>query len=266
MKYSFLFIVCLLLLSCEKVIDVNLKTVPAKLVIEGNITNEAGPYTVKLSKTVDYMGPNEFPSVSGAVVTISDNAGSTETLAETSPGIYQSARLKGTPGRTYELKVNTGGEEYTASSMMPVFVPVDTLIQGEKKDFGDTKIAVQTWFHDPAGAEDYYRFSFTVNGKPSETIFTFDARLYDGNHMKYDLARDDDEEEEHNAPPIAAGDTVRVTLYHIDKQVHFYFLTLKQNSGDGPPTALTNPVSNISGGALGYFSAHTVSGSVIVIK
>lgn len=201
MKYLFLFIGYLLLSSCEKVIDVNLKTAPAKLVIEGNITNEEGPYTVKLSKTVAYIGPNEFPPVSGAVVTISDNTGDTETLAETSPGTYQSVRLKGKPGRTYELKVNTGGEEYIASSMMPVFVPVDTLIQGEKKDLGDPRIAVQTWFHDPPGTEDYYRFSFTVNGKPSATIFTFDATLYDGNLVEYDLAHDKDEEKVYNVPP-----------------------------------------------------------------
>jgi hypothetical protein len=266
MKYAPLFIACALLLACEKVIDMDLRTAEPRLVVEGNITNEAGPYTVRLSRTVDFSAPNEFPPVSGAIVTVSDNAGNAETLKETSPGAYQSARLKGTPGRTYELKVNVGDEEYTASSVMPAFVAIDTLIQGEKKDFGDAKIAIQTWFHDPAGAQDYYRFSFSVNGVPSETIFTFDAGLYDGNRLKYDLARDDDEEEEHGALPIAAGDTIAASLYHIDKQVHLYFLTLQQNSGDGPPTALTNPISNISNGALGYFSAHTVSESVIIIK
>lgn len=254
------------LLSCEKVIDVDLNTAGPKLVIEGIITNQAGPYTVKLSKTTSYTAPNEFVPISGAIVMVNDNSGGTETLAETSPGIYQGAQLKGVPGKTYRLNVKIGEEAYTASSVMPAAVPIDTLIQGEKKGFSDAKVAIQTWFYDTQGTDDYYRFSFSVNGVPSESIFTFDARLYDGTYVKYDLSRTDEEEEEQGIPPIKAGDKVEVTLYHIDQPVYLYFLILEQNSGDGPPTTPGNPTSNISNGALGYFSAQTLDKRVIVIK
>lgn len=254
------------LISCEKVIDVDLNTAPPRLVIEGTITNQAGPYTVQLSKTTDYTGPNEFAHVSGAIVTISDQTGATDTLKELSGGRYQGTKLKGQSGHTYQLRVMTEGDVYTASSVMPVAVSIDTLIQGEKKGSDGTKVAIQTWFHDPSGTEDYYRFSFSVNGVLSESIFPFDAGLYDGTDVRYDLAREDEEEEEQGLPPIKAGDTVEVTLYHIDQPVYNYFYILQQNAGNGPPTAPGNPISNISNGALGYFSAHTVVKRIILIK
>jgi hypothetical protein len=53
----------------------------------------------------------------------------------------------------------------------------------------------------------------------------------------------------------------------IDKNVFEYF---KQLSGldptNGQPTAPTNPVSNISGGALGYFSAHTTQKKKAIVQ
>lgn len=254
------------LLSCEKVIDVDLNTAPPRLVIEGTITNQAGPYTVQLSKTTSYTAPNEFVPVSAAIVIISDQTGATDTLKESSAGKYQGTKLKGTPGHRYQLQVRTEGEVYTASAVMPTAVSIDTLIQGKKKGSDDAKVAIQTWFHDPSGTEDYYRFAFSVNGVLSESIFPFDARLYDGTDVRYDLAREDEEEEEQGLPPIKAGDTVEVTLYHIDEPVYNYFLILQQNSGNGPPTAPGNPKSNISNGAMGYFSAHTVAKKAILIK
>jgi hypothetical protein len=53
----------------------------------------------------------------------------------------------------------------------------------------------------------------------------------------------------------------------IDKKVFDY---LKQLSGldptNGQPTTPANPTSNISGGSLGYFSAHTVQRKKTIVK
>jgi hypothetical protein len=71
--------------SCEKVIDIDLNKADSRIVIEGNITDQAGPYTVRISKTVNFDESNTFPAISGALVKISDNAGNSETLTETQP-------------------------------------------------------------------------------------------------------------------------------------------------------------------------------------
>jgi hypothetical protein len=52
-----------------------------------------------------------------------------------------------------------------------------------------------------------------------------------------------------------------VELWGIDKGVYEYYSTLREIlGGAGPSTASpANPTSNISGGAMGYFSAFTVA-------
>lgn len=41
----------------------------------------------------------------------------------------------------------------------------------------------------------------------------------------------------------------------VDKAVNLYFVSMSQTNGESATPA--NPVSNIAGGALGYFSAYT---------
>ncbi len=98
-------IMSIALLSCEKVIDIDLKNSEPQIVIDGTVNDRPGPYTVKISKTGDYYKPSSFPAVAGADVTISDNAGNTETLSEVTDGIYQTLYIQGIPSRTYTLKV-----------------------------------------------------------------------------------------------------------------------------------------------------------------
>jgi glutaminase len=53
-------------------------------------------------------------------------------------------------------------------------------------------------------------------------------------------------------------------MWCIDRDVHTYFNSLNQlqNNQAGTPT---NPISNIKGGALGYFSAHSLRSRKVVI-
>lgn len=61
-------------------------------------------------------------------------------------------------------------------------------------------------------------------------------------------------------------DTVNVMMMCIDKSVDLYFYSLSQNGG-GPNASATpaNPVTNIEGAVLGYFSAHTLQIKKVVI-
>ncbi len=51
---SFLFITSIVLYSCTKVININLNDASPKIVIEGNVTNVAGPYQVQITQTVNF--------------------------------------------------------------------------------------------------------------------------------------------------------------------------------------------------------------------
>ncbi len=65
---------------------------------------------------------------------------------------------------------------------------------------------------------------------------------------------------------VRSKDTVMVEMRCIDKAVYDYFYSLDQiSSTNGNSATPANPVSNILGGALGYFSAHTVRKVAAVI-
>ena len=257
-------IIILILSSCTKVIDIDLNSVSPQLVIEGNISDLPGPYFVRLSKTVNFNKTNLFPPLSGAIVKISDNTGNSEILTETSHGLYSASLIQGTPGRTYELTVISEEKVYKAISTMPVAVNIDTLtiqefcngIQGASTGNIIAKY-INVQFYDPLEINNYYRFIQIFNGVPQDDIFLIDDQLHNGQTISNLLA--------HTRNSFQPEDTVTVLLQRFDKGVYEYFRTLSQLRSAELSSAPSNPLSNFSNGALGYFSAYSVRSKTIVI-
>ena len=235
------------LFSCQKVININLNSVSPAIVIVGNVNDQPGPYTVALSQTVNFSDPNLFPAVSGAFISISDNAGNNDTLVEISPGIYHTKKIMGVAGRTYNLTVIANGQTYTSSSTMPLVVTFDTMVIVKQFRFRDTAIYPQAIFLDPAGMSHYYRFVETRNDTLLSNIHVIADEYNNGLYIAYTVRSD---------TALAAGDSVKVEMQCIDQRTYQYFTTFRQASGSTNITPF-NPISNISNNALGYFSAHT---------
>lgn len=250
--------------SCTKEVDLALKTTEPKIVIEGNITNEPGPYTVLIRKTVNFSDPNQFPGISGATVIISDNTGITETLTETGPGIYKTNVLVGVPGRTYTLKVVAEGKNFTAVSIMPQVVNLDAVEFDPSSSSGNSGVPEYSTlpvFTDPAASGNAYRFMQTVNGKIDKTYFVLNDNTFNGQKNEQLLFNPDAE--------IKEGDTVKVEFWCIDKSTYDYFYTLSQFNTDGPySTTPTNPPNNIKGDVVAYgiFAAYTTQTITAVAK
>ncbi len=66
--------------GCEDVINVDLNSSNPQVVIEGVISDEDIPYTVKISKTTDYFNPGGYDKVSNASVLVSNDNGDSELL------------------------------------------------------------------------------------------------------------------------------------------------------------------------------------------
>ena len=259
-----LFCASLMVCSCKKVVTLKLNTVPAQIVIEGEITNLPGPYTVSISQTVGFYEDNTFPPVSGASVIISDNTnGMTDSLTELTPGtgIYSTFYMVGIPGDTYTLSVTSQQKNYTATSTMPMSVPLDSISFSQLSGFGNKQIDAIANFQDPAGVKNYYQFVEFVNGAQiTKDIFVFSDRLSDGRYINETLYND--------TTYLFQGDEVKVNMYCIDENVYNYFYQLIQSGGTGAfstTASPANPTSNISNGSLGYFSAHTVSSKEAVV-
>jgi hypothetical protein len=242
--------------SCEKVVDLNLDTSSPSIVIQGNVFDHDGPYMIQISKTVAFTESNIFPAVSKAKVTISDNLGNSERLTETSPGTYMTSTLKGIPGATYTLTVVAEGSTYTAVSTMPEPVDIDR-IYIRKSDVGSNR-EVAFDFHDPAGIDNYYRVIEYVNDSLKTGVNVGNDKLYQGKIITYSLGSSSIKKDS----VLQSGDRVRIQFECIDKGVYEYFRTTKGNGDQS--TSPTNPTSNISNGALGYFSACTVRQDSII--
>ncbi len=263
-NYIFSALTCLLLLaSCQKVVDINLNSASPQIVIEGTIADVSGWCSVKISRTVNFSDTNDFPPVTGALVTISDDSGNLYTIEETSPGLYYSDHLRGLPGRTYTLRVATDGKEYTAVSTLPDPVAIDTLTIAQRAaGLAGRKIReyINVQFNDPATIENYYRFQETINEDLQTGIILDDDRLHDGEAITRALYYGDNND-------LIPGDVVTVYLESIDANVYHYFRTLNQLENNGTFSAApANPVTNLNNGAQGYFSAFAVASKMIIIK
>jgi hypothetical protein len=261
-----------ILTGCEEVIDIDIKDSDTKIVIQSLFTDQKDRHTVKITKTVKFYDSNTFPEVSGAIVTIKDDVGNVFLLSETSPGIYQTDSVQGEAGRTYTLDVVAEGKTYSASSRMPAKIVYDSLVyKYNPGDFFQTEGYYSTcYFTDPVGAGDYYKLTFTVNGKPylfvDETtgdesedsqFYLVDAKYSDGRSIAYEFW----------PSPLKLNDTVDVALMRINFETYDYFLTLSSIINDGGfNPAPANPNTNISNGAMGYWAAVSYETRRVVIQ
>jgi len=243
--FKIIILISICFTSCQKVIDLKLNTSSSQIVIKGNIYDQAGPYTVTISKSVNFDESNNFPTVTGAIVIINDNVGNIDTLKETASGTYVTSALQGIPGRTYALTVITNGQTYNASSTMPDAVEIDSTYF-EKSMFGnDKQLTIE--FKDPANSENYYRIIQYVNDKQQDGFNVTSDKIYEGKTISYSLRSDN---------KLDVGDKITVWLECVDKGVYEYFRTASSQSETS--SSPSNPTSNISNRALGYFNACSI--------
>src|SRR5665648_274961 len=117
----------ILLTSCEDVIEIELNYMEPKLVIEGVINDFDNQCIIKLSKTADYFNQEINPTVSNAVITLNDNAGTIVNFNEISPGIYLEENVQAKPNINYTLHILSEGDEYVATATIPQKVSIDSL-------------------------------------------------------------------------------------------------------------------------------------------
>lgn len=262
-KYIFYYTLpAFLLFSCnkEEIIHLDLNGAPAQYVIEGGVTDESRPFSVRISLSVHFDHSNDFPAVRGALVVISDNAGQTDTLIEKSPGWYETRETKpGVYGRTYTLQVWIDGNLFTAKSTMPHVVPFDDLKTINLPFGGENSLVLMPSFKDPEGLGNNYQFVQSNNGKRQPYIFVTDDKLNDGAQISSLLI----------APDLKTnpGDTITVEMRNIDRATYKYFVALDASNGNGPNASVpANPDNNFEGACLGYFSAYTVQRRTLIVE
>jgi hypothetical protein len=117
-------IVLLSLLACVDPIDFEVPPANEQIVVEGQITDEPGPYAVKLSRALSVDGETRVPeAILNAQVTLFDDNGSSEALVEQGDGIYTTTGLiQGEVGHRYHIRIETEGKIFESEPdlMTPV--------------------------------------------------------------------------------------------------------------------------------------------------
>ncbi len=252
------------LISCEKVIDVDLNNADPKYVIEATITDEPGNAKVKISLTKNFDEDNGFSGVSGANVNVIEAGGPLVSFTETSPGNYEAPLLKGIPGKSYTLNVTIGSKIFYGTSTMPQRVNMDTVYITDELLFAETRKTANIEYKDPVGRGNNYRFIQYVNANKENQIYAVNDDYTDGNNINNKLFYfTDTEDDPHN---IKSGDQVKIEMFCIDPEVYTYWYSLSRSAtGTSGQATPANPVTNLQGGALGYFSAHTYQTKTIIV-
>lgn len=191
--HTYCLLLCLLLFNgCVE--TSNLDDFEYKLVVEGWIKEGEVPYII-LTQTKPLLSNIDSTSIEDMVVrwakvSVSDGE-KTEVLTGRidknyfPPFIYRGNQLLGEAGKTYTLKVEYSGREWTAQTTIPASVPLTGLIP--ELSANDTLYSIEATFTDPADEKNYYKLFTKVLHKNtrflSSLMGNFDDNLFNGQSM-----------------------------------------------------------------------------------
>lgn len=192
--------------ACEKEIDLNIKSNPNEIIVEGHIENGLPPYVI-LTKSIslyDNININNLENyfVHGANIIVSNgidsvqlveyNSSILQTLPDSvvdavaaqfgivvdSSGDFPDVSIYTVPftapdfigeiGKTYQLRIEANGQILTSSTTIPAPVFFDSLwiLPHPNPAFADSFFQVYGWLQDPPQLGNYYRYFTKVDNGP----------------------------------------------------------------------------------------------------
>ncbi len=129
------------------------------IIIDGKITNEAPPYTIKVQTSAD-LSLATPPYLSGCIVTVTSSEGEVEVFEEVSEGNYQSSAngMKGIVGNDYKLEIITPNNKTYQTEYQ-------TLLASKEIDNVYEELEYKYYYDDEADIPGY---QFYVDGTKNE--------------------------------------------------------------------------------------------------
>ena len=264
-KYLVLLISILLLaMSCEDVIDVKLENADPRLVIEASLDWEKGTagneQLIKLSMSSPYIDQPVTNSVTGALVTVTNNTDATQVVfTDQNDGTYTTDEFVPILNQSYTLQVVYDNQTYIATETLMPVTDINEVDQSVEGGFDDEAIEVNVRFTDPE-EENYYLFKFHEQGDVLPVLYDVKDEFVNGNEITVFYEKTDNEQTDEKK--FEPGDNIDIQLFGISKQYyHFMHLLIEQAEYAGDPFSSTpallkgnciNP-ANPSNFAFGYF-------------
>jgi Domain of unknown function (DUF4249) len=290
-KFGMLVLAIVLLSSCEKDINFELKAAEPVLVVDAKIEDGEPPYVV-LSKSLSFFSSINPQILEGAYVHNADvyisngilthklkeypiplTAGFTAyiyTIDITNPITAFNGQLN----KSYTLKILADGKEYNAVTNIPSnAIKLDSIWVKVAPQNDDTlKRVLYFKATDPRGFGNFGRYFTKVNSElflPGETS-AFDDQIIDGTTFTSQLPKGFYRA---NKPKVDSnyfqkGDTISVKFCNIPQSAYTFWSTWEFSFQTiGNPFAQPNKViGNITNGALGAFSGYAVQYKTIVAQ
>ncbi len=286
-------LVFLLLMSCEKTLNITLSNDSASVVIEGTIQTGQPPY-VYLTNSVgffDKIDLNSIQYIQGATVQVTDiQTAQSITLKQYTidtvigpktfsftvygPDVNdpQAMAYKGQIEHTYRLQVNTGGKTYTSFTKIPKSNGLDSVwtepVPGREDSFSILKaryidpdtfgnaVKVQTLVHKYIKTGDPEIFLTSFNSVYNDDIINGTA-LPVTIDIGYDKNKNYSREDFQTLGYLRHGDTVTLQWSAIDGGVYHFWETMSYSAGTiGNPFASPIKIQSNIPGALGVWAGY----------
>jgi hypothetical protein len=251
-------VLLLILLSCEKVIDVDVPSIEPKLIIDASfeVLFDETPVTantiVKLRLSADYFD-EVIPIVTDATVFITNLSNNTviNFSDANADGNYEPiTTFIPADDVQYELTVIHNNETYKGKASKIKSSKFISVEQGDETLFSGKETEVKVSFADNTSEENFYLFDFANN-----SFLSIEDRFFNGTDYNFSFFYQEDE--------IELPTTVLVKMSGITKEYFTYFRILINQSGQnsgGPfqsiPSSLLGNVINTTNEVnfpLGYF-------------
>ena len=257
LKIVSLFIISVAFFSCEDVVDIDLSTAPAKLVIDASIKWQKGTagneQTIRLTTTTDFYATT-IPTVSGATVFITDGNGIQYDFIETpGSGNYVCTNFNPEIRQTYTLTVIYDSQVYTATESLIEVPTIDYVEQTENGGFTGDQKEVKFFYQDNGLVDNFYLEEYNSSFTILPEYDVIDDSFFQGNQM-FGLYTNED---------MKTDDVLQFTLHGISESYYNYMNILLGIAGTNGGSPFQTPPATVRGNivnqtntnnfALGFF-------------
>jgi hypothetical protein len=247
----------LLVGACKEIVEIDIKDANPILVVESEVSTETDSSYVKLSLSKNYYESGEMPVVSTAIVSING----VPFVFNPSLQLYKpSLGYVGKTDSVYQLNIRYDNKDYSAQSILHPMFRIDSFFQTFKAANGPL----------PEG----YSISYSAfDSRPTPRYTAFNQGYFDtivqrdsmvGNTIVFDNILTPVSQQYNFEIPFVrlnSGDIYIAIFKSIDSKMRDFLEAYSSQNPNIPGPFQVPPAnlpSNVTGGAVGYFSASDV--------
>ena len=280
MKRFVYFIILVLIISCEDVVEVVVPSEKPRLIIDALIrVDESEPLlilSVKVSLTSPFFGEVPLTNLK-QISMLNSQTSAYSILNETEPGsgIYNdTTSLNFVKEGELVFQVEHEDQRYLARTHYVPVVPIDTIVQGDGTRVDGDQVELITTFTDEPERDDFYLFDYGFG-----EFFTTDVEFYQGQQIQFPYFYN---------RPLEPDQEVSVSILGVDEPFHDYMNQLIEQSKTVGFDPFATPAATVRGNiinvteidnidyydnvfqtdnfALGYFAVVQTHTKKIIIK